>query len=71
MAQRGPPSTGSLVRQAAEPLIREMDVEDKTKEIVRREAPPEPAEAPARRSGSGRPGYTTRCSRRRATSASE
>ena len=26
-----------------------MDVEDKTKEIVRREAPPQPAEAPVRR----------------------
>ena len=38
----------TLVRQAAERLIREMDVEDKRKEIVRREAPPEPAEAPAR-----------------------
>ena len=38
----------TLVRQAAERLIRKMDVEDKTKEIVRREAPPEPAEAPAR-----------------------
>ena len=40
----------TLVRQAAEWLIREMDVEEEeAREIVRREAPPESAEAPTRR----------------------
>ena len=47
----------TLVRQAAERIIREMDVEEKgTREVARREAAhqearPESAEAPARRRG--------------------
>ena len=39
----------TLAWQAAEWLIREMDVEEETTKFVRREAPPESAEAPARR----------------------
>ena len=39
----------TLARQAAEWLIREMDAEEETGRFVRREAPPESAEAPARR----------------------
>ena len=51
IVRRDPEDIGhgyTLVRQAAEWLSRKMNVEDKTREIVRREAPPEPAETPAR-----------------------
>ena len=58
---RGPLEVGighgyTLVRQAAERIIRKMNVEDKTREVAsreatRQEAPPESAEAPARQRG--------------------
>ena len=41
----------TLVRQAAEWLIREMDVEGEAREAARQEAQPESAEAPARQRG--------------------
>ena len=39
----------TLVWQAAEWIIREMDIEEEARGVVRRETPPESAEAPAQR----------------------
>ena len=41
----------TLVRQAAERIIRKMNVQDKTREAARQEARSESAEAPARQRG--------------------